>query len=126
MNKVIFHAFAWLVNGLSECNTYDWGAEYKEKELKDKFDKFYKFLQEKENIEILDLNKLTIEQAKELGFQRWDEESDIWLFPLWFLPLIPIGTEVTSISGDKIIYNGKNLDNDIRFGCIAYGVQLKQ
>ena len=49
----------------------------------------------------------------------------MWI-PLWLFPLLPIGTEVISIFGDKIIYDGKNVNNDIRMGCIAYGIVPKK
>lgn len=83
-------------------------------------------MQKESNNHLVDLSRMTVEMAKEMGFVKWDDNSDLYLFPLWFMPLIPIGTEVTSISGNKIIYNGTNLDNDIRFGCTAYGIELKE
>ena len=70
---------------------------------------------------------LTREEAKELRFMRWDEDMpDLYLIPLWLLPVVPIGTELTSIGGEKVIYDGTNVDNDIRFGCIAYGIEIKE
>lgn len=126
MKKELVNHFTWLVNRLFQLNTYNWGANFKEKELKNAFDTFYKSLQKESNKPLIDISKMTIETAKEMGFGKWDENSDLYLFPLWFMPLIPIGTEVTSIFGEKIIYDGTNLDNDIRFGCIAYGIELKE
>lgn len=126
MKKELVNHFTWLANKLSELNTYNWEANFKEKELKNAFDTFYKSLQKESNKPLIDISKMTIETAKEMGFRKWDENSDLYLFPLWFMPLIPIGTEVTSIFGEKIIYDGTNLDNDIRFGCIAYGIELKE
>ena len=125
MKKELVNHFVWLANRLSELNTYNWEANFKEEELKKTFDTFYKSLQKESNKPLIDISKMTIETAKEMGFCKWDENSDLYLFPLWFLPLIPIGTEVTTIVGNKIIYNGTNLDNDIRFGCTAYGIELK-
>lgn len=126
MEKALVNHFTWLVNRLSELNTYNWGANYKERELKDAFDTFYKSLQKESNNHLVDLSRMTVETAKEMGLRKWDDNSDLYLFPLWFMPLIPIGTEVTAINGEKIIYDGTNLDNDIRFGCIAYGIELKE
>lgn len=126
MEKALVNHFTWLVNRLSELNTYNWGANFKEKELINAFDTFYKSLQKESNKPLIDISKMTIETAKEMGFCKWNENSDLYLFPLWFMPLIPIGTEVTTILGNKIIYNGTNLDNDIRFGCTAYGIELKE
>lgn len=73
----------------------------------------------------IDWKTLTREEAIELRFGRWsDETPNLYLIPLWLLPIVPVGTELTTISGNKIIYNGSNVDNDIRFGCIAYGIEL--
>lgn len=46
------------------------------------------------------------------------------LIPLYLLPIVPIGTELTSICGEVFKYDGNNVDNDIRFGCIAYGIKV--
>lgn len=126
MEKALVNHFTLLVNKLSELNTYNWGANYKERKLKYAFDTFYKSLQKESNNHLVDLSRMTVETAKEMGLRKWDDNGDLYLFPLWFMPLIPIGTEVTAINGEKIIYDGTNLDNDIRFGCIAYGIELKE
>lgn len=46
------------------------------------------------------------------------------LIPLYLVPIVPIGTEITSIGGEVFKYDGNNVDKDIRFGCIAYGIKL--
>lgn len=128
MKKELITHFTWLANRLAEINTYNmyWSTEFKEKHIKETFDTFYKSLQCDTNKHLIDISKITIETAKEMRFKKCDENSDLYLFPLWFKPLIPIGTEVTAIDGDKIIYNGENLDDDMRFGCLAYGIELKE
>ena len=75
----------------------------------------------------IDFTKLTAEEAKELRFRRWDEEDmpNLWLFPLYLVPIIPEGLEVTYISGEKGKYEKDKMDNDIRFGCVAYGIEIK-
>lgn len=45
------------------------------------------------------------------------------LIPLYLLPIVPIGTELTSIFGEVFKYDGNNVDKDTRFGCIAYGIK---
>jgi hypothetical protein len=68
----------------------------------------------------LDPRKLTLKQAKELGFGRWDNKSKIMLIPLWLVPALNPNTVVTCINGKRMKL--KDADNDHRFGCIAYGV----
>ena len=63
----------------------------------------------------------TVEQA----IEKLENTRGIMLLPLYILPIVPIGTELTSIGGDTVIFDGKNVNKDIRFGCIAYGIKLK-
>ncbi|MGN0173974.1 MAG: hypothetical protein ACI39F_05995 [Acutalibacteraceae bacterium] len=124
MKSEIQNCLSWLVNGLATAYVYDsWGDKMKVREMKEKFDMFYKQFKDKN---LIDFNNLTISEAKELRFGKWDENSDLWLIPLWLYPLIPIGTKLTSISGNEIIFDGKNIDKDIRFGCLAWGIELKE
>lgn len=83
-----------------------------------------KFLEEiKKHI---DFFKLTKEEAVELRFGKWTDESDLYLIPIWLLPIIPIGIELTAIDGEKVVYDGKNVDDDTRMGCLAYGIVIKE
>lgn len=120
--KLVIH-FTWLTNKLAESNTYPWSEKFKAEEIKRAFDKFY---ESAKNTLDLDLNKLTIAELQEMRFMRWSEESDLWLIPLWFVPLLPVGIELTTIFGQKVTYTGDNIDLDIRFGCIAYGIMKKE
>nr|DAE02574.1 MAG TPA: hypothetical protein [Siphoviridae sp. ctmYS12] len=29
------------------------------------------------------------------------------------------------MSGEDIIYDGTNIDTDVRYGCLAYGIEIK-
>ena len=121
MKKEIQNCLTWLINKVSETNEYNWENNFKATENKKSFDVFYEELKKH-----IDFTKITVEEAKELRFQRWDEEQpDLWLFPLYLVPIIPEGLEVTFISGDKAKYERDKMDNDIRFGCVAYGINIK-
>lgn len=50
----------------------------------------------------------------------------VMMIPLYLFPIIPHGTELISIFGESIIYEGQKLDNDIRCGCVAYGIRIKR
>lgn len=54
-----------------------------------------------------------------------ERTKGIRLIPLYLLPIVPIGTELTSIGGEVVKYGGGNIDKDIRFGYIAYGIKPK-
>ena len=128
MDKDLVNHFTWLANSMAECTAYDsWSAELKERHIKEAFETFYNSLKKDTNKHLVDLETMTAEKAKELRFRRWDENMpNLWLLPLWFVPILPIGTELTSIFGEKLVYDGNNIDLDIRFGCIAYGIELPQ
>ena len=120
MDMTLVNHFTWLANTLAECYTYkNWSTEFKANELET-------FYNSARNNLHLDLNKLTVYDLEEMRFGRWDDESDLWLIPLWFVPLLPVGIELTSIGGTKVTYTGDNIDLDSRFGCIAWGIIKKE
>lgn len=55
-----------------------------------------------------------------------ERTKGIMLIPLYLLPIVPVGTELVSIGGEVIKYGGNNVDKDIRFGCTAYGIRVKE
>lgn len=71
-------------------------------------------------------SSLTSEKAESYGFRKWSETSPVYLIPYCFLDFIPIGTELISIMGTKVIYDGANIDDDTRCGLLAYGIILKE
>lgn len=128
MNKDLVNHFTWLANSMAECAAYgSWSEAYKARHIKESLDTFYNSLKKESNKHLIDLDTMSAETAKDLRFCRWSEDMpNLWLIPLWFVPLIPLGTELTSIFGKKVVYNGHNIDLDQRFGCIAYGVELPE
>ena len=123
MKQAIVNCLTWYTNKVAETTQYtSWSDDFCRKEIKESTERFLNELKKH-----IDWNNLTVEEAKELRFCRWDEDKpDLWLIPLWLLPIVPIGMELESIDGDKIIYDGTNVDNDIRFGVIAYGINIKE
>lgn len=123
MKKELLSCFTWLANTLSQGNTYkNWNDEFVREEMDSAFKRFYEAI-EKDNL--IDFNNLTQEEARALRFCKWDDKSNLMLIPLYMLPLIPKGTELTDIGNNKVIYEGPDsIDTDIRFGCLAYGIVI--
>lgn len=122
MKKEILNCLTYLANRVSETTQYDcWSDTFCRKQLKEADEIF---LAEIKNH--IDWENLTEEDCKELRFGRWDEESGVYLIPLYLFPIIPIGLKVYSINGEEIVNDGTNLDNDTRFGCVAYGIKPKK
>lgn len=122
MKVEIQSILTWYANKIAETTQYkSWSDEFCRKEVQKATDNMLEAL--KKNI---DWSSLTKEEASELRFMRWsNEDPDLYLIPLWLLPILPIGTKLTTIFGDEITYDGHNVDNDVRFGCIAYGIHIK-
>lgn len=88
------------------------------------------YIQEQLNhyyIPVEEWKKLLIAQAKLLGFKLWDEDSNLMLIPGYLYQYIPEGLELYSILGDKKEYkNYTDLDNECRYGCLAYGIHMEE
>lgn len=128
MNLDMIAHLTWLANKAAEWNTYtDWSGELVKKEVEMAFHTFYKSLLSEKNAHLVDLDKLGVQELKQMRFARWDDDNpNLWLIPLWFVPCIKPGTELVSIGGERFVYRGgdiaKEIDLDTRFGCIAWGI----
>ena len=113
-----------------EGYVYNWDKNYLS-------DLFYKFIDKfkttepisKENIDTL--FTLPKEYLHILGFGTWEEDNGeycLMLLPLWLYAILPgdyefIGASIVNIS-QPYRYKINQIDNDHRFGCLAYGVYL--
>ena len=66
-----------------------------------------------------EITDLPSEDLLNLAFTKWEEDSELLLIPLLLKDLIPKDFEVTCIDGTKC--KVEDADDDIRFGCVAYG-----
>ena len=122
MKKEIINCLTWYANRVAETVQYtSWSDEFCRKEVRQATMDFVSELRK-----YIDFSKLTREEAVALRFGQWEEGSDLYLIPLYLLPIVPVGTELTCISGESVVYDGTNIDNDVRFGCIAYGIRISE
>lgn len=70
----------------------------------------------------VDPSLLTAEQMTDLGFAPWSKDTPMRLIPLWLLPFLVDVVECRSIDGNTLRILRQDMDNDHRFGCLAYGV----
>lgn len=64
----------------------------------------------------------------EIGCREFHVDLDgftLWLYPGEWFDYIPKNYEVDCISGETLKWDSKECDNDIRFGCLAYGFKRK-
>lgn len=113
MKQEIVNHLTWLVNDMAHASTSD--------RKSGRWEIFYNSLKKH-----LDVTKLTAAEARELRFMRWDDGSDLYLFPLWLVPMIPEGTVVTSISGEEFHFHKAIADLDTRFGCVSFGLMIPE
>lgn len=145
----------WLANQIASIQVYHWDEDFKKESLNDAWQKVQKQFkkdidwnnltesqckalhfgswQSKEDIEEeisilqseLDRGHLT---KDEFDKRVANEKNTIGLrlIPLYLYPALPIGITLTSIGGEEIVFDGSNIDTDIRFGYIAWGIKPKK
>lgn len=107
----------YVLNTVAKINTYNWDDDFKIEQVEEVYDKVIEFF--RNEVEI-DLNNE--EQLKMLGFKRWNDETELFLIPLWAYDLVPDGTKMHSIFGETVVKGEEKIDKDVRFGCLAYGI----
>lgn len=69
----------------------------------------------------IDPNEMTKKELEKLEFGKWHKESNLMLIPIWLYPYLADNLETISISGSEHTTKAE-IDNDHRFGNLAYGV----
>ncbi len=65
------------------------------------------------------LKTLPKDILKEIGLQEWEDGH--WLYPKEWYDFIPQHYPIVDIFGNEENFEKGITDNDIRFGCLAYG-----
>ena len=72
-----------------------------------------------------DILALTTAEASLIGFTKWSEDDpNLYLIPSWLYPALPVGLQVTGISGEVSEFSPETHDSESRYGCLAYGINL--
>lgn len=154
LEEKVNNTLKWLANQIACIQVYHWDEEYKKKSLNDAWQKvqeqFKKDIdwnaltesqckalhfgswQSEEDVKE-EISHIQSEFEKgHLTKEEFDkmvanEKNTIGLrlIPLYLYPSLPIGITLTSIGGDEIVFDGSNVDTDVRFGCIAWGIKPK-
>lgn len=69
-----------------------------------------------------DYRRLAINDLVALGFGKWDET--LALIPGEWHATLPKGLVLESITGETVEVGKDYIDDDIRYGCLAYGIKL--
>lgn len=111
-----------MMDAVAMGNSYNWVDMYALDEIRGRYASIKEQLKEMLGV----ITEVPAEDLMALGFSQWDEEKGIYLVPLWVYDLVEDGTELTSINGKKLIKGKDVIDLDVRLGCIAYGIKVKQ
>ena len=81
------------------------------------------FPKTKEEYELLP--QLSDKNLKKLGLGKWGDEKGfmIWLYPKEWYSHIPEGLTVVGLFGEEYTFERATADDDIRYGCLAYGLK---
>ena len=82
------------------------------------------------HISLSEWESLTEQDCINLGFGMWDEDpaEALYLIPGYLYTFIPEGLKLQTIFGAQVVAQAKqaNLDNECRFGALAYGLVFKR
>ena len=145
----------WLANQIASIQVYHWDEDFKKESLNNAWQKVQKQFKKdidwnnltesqckalhfgswqsaediEEEISILQSELDRGHLTKDEFDKRVANEKNtigLRLIPLYLYPALPIGITLTSIGGEEIVFDGSNIDTDIRFGYIAWGIKPKK
>ena len=121
----------WLANQIASIQVYHWDEEYKKKSLNDAWQKVQEQFKEdiEEEISLIRSEFGRGHLTKEEFEKKVANEKNtlgLRLIPLYLYPSLPIGITLTSINGEEIMFDGSNINTDIRFGCLLWGIKPKK
>ena len=99
----------------SQCKALHFGCWQSEEDVEEQIS-YFKSELDKGHITKEEFDKKVTNEKNTIGLR---------LIPLYLYPSLPIGITLTSIGGEEIVFNGSNIDTDVRFGCIAWGIKPK-
>ena len=100
----------------SQCKALHFGSWQSEEDIEEEISCLQSQL-DKGNLTKEEFDKRVANEKNTLGLR---------LIPLYLYPSLPIGITLTSIDGKEIVFDGSNIDTDIMFGCIAWGIKPKK
>ncbi len=100
----------------SQCKALHFGSWQSEEDVKEEISLIQSEF-EKGHLTKEQFDKKVANEKNTLGLR---------LIPLYLYPSLPIGITLTSIGGEERVFDGSNIDIDIRFGYLAWGIKPKK
>lgn len=107
---------AKLANQMAEFIQYDWSDNFKKERTKDLTEK----IKSTKGYFDINIENLSKDEALSLGFQQWDDEG-LMLIPLYLKDFLSDFKGSSISGGGKRLIKATDMDNDHRFGAMAYG-----
>lgn len=106
----------WSTLTESQCKALHFGRWQSEEDIEEEIS-FIQSEFEKGHLTKEEFDKKVAAQKNTLG---------LCLIPLYLYPSLPTGIILTSIDGEEIVFDGANIDTDVRLGCLAWGIKPKK
>lgn len=100
----------------SQCRNLHFGVWQSEKDIEEEISHL-QFELDNGRLTKEDFNKNVANQKNTLG---------LYLIPAYLYPSLPIGITLTSVGGEDVMFDGSNIDLDVRPGWLAYGIKPKK
>jgi len=115
-----------IMNRAAEVIAYkNWGDDFAAKQIRNAPEEIEQQMKGGKELFGIQPAELTETEMADLGFGIWNDTTTMRLIPLWLLPFLADEIEAECISGEKTVIKKSEMDNDNRFGCLAYGVTPK-
>ncbi len=72
------------------------------------------------------VESMTVQELLDLGCRWWDKATRLMLLPEAVFRQLPNGTQLRSITGRTVTKGRDPIDDDTRFGLMAYGLFVKK
>ena len=119
MRPELVNCLTWLANAVGESVLHTSKPEHLDKDVRSHWGTLCNSIK---GGNYINWQNLTVEEALELRFCRWEEESDLYLIPIWLYPFIPEDLVLTSIGGNKAFVSC--ISTDTRFGRLSWGILI--
>ena len=106
----------WSALTESQCKALHFGRWQSEEDIEEEISLIQSEF-EKGHLTKEKFDKKVADQKNTLGLR---------LIPLYLYPSLPIGITLTSIGGEEIVFDGANIDTNVRLGCLAWGIKPKK
>lgn len=106
----------WSTLTESQCKALHFGSWQSEEDVKEEISLIQSAF-EKGHLTKEEFDKEVANEKNTLGLR---------LIPIYLYPSLPIGITLTSIYGEERVFDGSNIDTNIRFGCLTWGIKPKK